>query len=175
MRLLFSHLRGGHQTEEQEAEENSKINYSKLVKQALPCLWPQGLLLQLRVVLCVCALAISRMANIAIPLIYKRAVDLLAEFTKEGTQRSFFPTSFSSIPPFTRQVSSYIVAYVALKSYMGLQSDLRNLIFTPVAQHTRERIQLAVLGHLHALSHRYHLTRKTGATIHVRGALPCVG
>jgi ABC-type transport system involved in Fe-S cluster assembly fused permease/ATPase subunit len=36
-----------------------------------------------------------------------------------------------------------------------------------VAQATRRRIQLGVLRHLHALSHHYHTSRKTGAVLHV--------
>ena len=61
----------------------------------------------------------------------------------------------------------YVLCYVCLKGYVGVQADVRNIIFTPVSQFIRKRIQLAVLNHLHALSHNYHIARKTGAVLHV--------
>jgi len=98
--------------------------------------------------------------------------------TAQGAQESDTPASFP--PPLSpifalgvqdtekwKGVLFYVAGYVFLKSYVGVQADVRNFIFTPVSQFTRKRLQLAVLNHLHSLSHKYHIGKKTGAVLHV--------
>ena len=212
--------------------EEPTIPSRALIRLALQHLWPEGLALQCRLVLCVVVLVLSRVCNMLIPLCYKGAIDVLSESKQhaEAPRPEPAPTSqvlsdsgaawllqsgwasalsllsraagFSSSDTTAsgglwssagggeaaldrgkgsplpgpegeamtdkgRRVLGYVAAYVCLKSYVGVQADVRNLIFTPVSQSTRQRLQLTVLAHLHALSHSYHLTRKTGAVLQV--------
>jgi hypothetical protein len=179
-----------------KTSEESRILYGKMISQALPFLWPDGWALRCRMVLCALALIFSRLCNMMIPLCYKGAIDALSNApplrpqpgsapTSPVTAASldfwnrFFPPSESTaqhagdteptqaMRETWKTVVGYVAAYVCLKGYVGVQADVRNLIFTPVSQFTRKRSQLCVLNHLHALSNSYHAGRKTGAVLHV--------
>ena len=173
-----------------------RLSYGKMIGQALPFLWPDGWALRLRMVLCACALVFSRICNMLIPLCYKGAIDALSNAPSFGHGRETAPTSAVPSESFDllfrywytsaganerpdndegkqavldtwNKVCFYVVGYVCLKGYVGVQADVRNLIFTPVSQFTRKRSQLCVLNHLHSLSNSYHAGRKTGTVLHV--------
>jgi ATP-binding cassette subfamily B protein len=117
------------------------------IKSLLPYLWPKGALeLRLRVVAAMSCLIVAKLASVAVPLYYKRAVDAL-----------------------TPHASAIIVAPVALiLAYAGLRvagqifGEFRDAIFAKVAQRAVRRIGLATFRHLHSLSLRFHLDRQTG-------------
>ena len=58
---------------------------------------------------------------------------------------------------------SLLLAYGALKMGNALFSELRDVLFTRVRYRAMRRLTLRTLEHLHALSLRFHLERKTGA------------
>ncbi len=146
----------------------SKIAYKQLLTRAMKMIWPEDPWLRVRVIVCLGLLVWSRLVNMLIPQLYKLAVDALQQTKNTGTtgpgQMPTSPVSGSAhVPNFMHTISSLftrnrtewmIFAYVGLKLFVGLQGDLKNLIFTPVANHIQITVQLAVFRHLHALSHR---------------------
>ena len=132
-----------------------KMAYWQLIRKALDLAWPSGHAgLQARVFLSLALIAWSRFTNMMIPQLYKAAVDDLS-----------LPQGTSPVDPGKRGALWYICAYVATKAFVGLQGDVKSLIFTPVAQYVKRHVQLTVFDHLHSLSHRYHLGRKTGTVM----------
>lgn len=132
-----------------------RMAYASLLRKALELAWPSHHAgLQLRVFLALGLIAWSRVANLLIPQLYKAAVDRLS------------PPETSSAAK-GGSVALYICAYAAMRAFVALQSDVKNLVFTPVAQYIKRHVQLVVFSHLHSLSHRYHLGRKTGTILQV--------
>ncbi|HEX3537856.1 MAG TPA: ABC transporter ATP-binding protein/permease, partial [Stellaceae bacterium] len=111
-----------------------------------PYLWPrESLELRVRVVLAVGFLFAGKLINITVPLFYKQAVDAL------GTP------SVATVP--VALILGYGVARVLALGF----NELRDAIFAKVGQRAVRRVALLVFRHIHSLSLRYHLDRRTGA------------
>ena len=116
-------------------------NDIKTLKSLAPFLWDyRG-----RVALALGSLVLSKVANVGIPLVLKGIVDALG---KTGSQL-LLPLSL-------------LLAYGALRLASSLFNELRDSIFSRVRYGAMRRISTRVLDHLHRLSLRYHLERKTG-------------
>ncbi len=110
-------------------------------------LWPKNEWgLRTRVVIALALLVLAKVANVYVPLLYKRVVDAL------GTP----PAEFMIVP--VALILAYGVARVAAQAF----GEVRDAVFAPVAQRAIRNLALDVFGHLHALSLRFHLERQTG-------------
>lgn len=128
--------------------EKGRFKYELRALKALgPYLWPRDSFeLRARVVLALALLFGGKLVNIAVPFLYKRAVDALSP-GKVG---------FVAVP--IAIILAYGLARVTAQSF----NELRNAVFTKVAQRAVRRVALAVFRHVHALSLRFHLERRTG-------------
>ncbi len=90
-------------------------------------------------------LVAAKLATIAVPLVLKRIVDTL----------DLVPTPL--VVP-----ALLLMAYGALRLSSTLFQELRQVVFARVMARTSRRITLRVFEHLHALSLRFHLDRRTG-------------
>ncbi len=112
----------------------------------LPHLWPQGDFgLRLRVILAVLCLIVAKIANVYVPILFKKMVDLLST-----------PAGLVAIP--IGLLLAYGLARVLSQSF----AELRDGIFARVAQRAIRKVALATFRHLHSLSLRFHLDRQTG-------------
>jgi ABC-type transport system involved in Fe-S cluster assembly fused permease/ATPase subunit len=108
-------------------------------------LWPQVWHYRVRVGITLLFLVIAKVANIGVPLILKQLVDKL------------------DITPKPLLVPLLLlVAYGALRLSSSLFQELRQIVFARVMARTSRQITLRVFEHLHALSLRFHLDRRTG-------------
>ena len=130
---------------------NQKINGWSTIVRVAPYLWPAGQVwIKWRVVVALVLLLASRLVSVATPLVYKWAVDALG--------------GVDSTPAFMLGAGAVglTVAYgVARLFNVGFQ-QLRDVVFTPVGQRALRRLALETFTHIHLLSMRYHITRKTG-------------
>src|SRR5688500_10939739 len=101
--------------------------------------------LRLRVVATMALLAGMALVNALVPLLFARAVDGLAQ----GSAALTAPLAI-------------VLAYVGLQWLAKLMSELRWALYGPIEQRTRRRLARQSLEHLHALSLRFHLGRRTG-------------
>jgi ATP-binding cassette, subfamily B, heavy metal transporter len=125
------------------------IDGLKALKELFPYLWPRDSLeLRARVVLAVVLLAGGKLVNITIPFFYKGAVDALSG--KGGA------AGIVAVPVML------IVAYGAARLASGSFNELRNAVFAKVEQRAVRRVALTAFKHLHSLSLRFHLDRRTG-------------
>ena len=109
----------------------------------LPYLWEyRG-----RVALALACLILAKLANIGVPLTLKRIVDSL---DPQQQAAIMLPVSL-------------LLAYGALKLGNALCSELRDVLFARVRYRAMRRLTVRTLAHLHELSLRFHLERKTGA------------
>jgi ATP-binding cassette, subfamily B, heavy metal transporter len=111
-----------------------------------PYLWPRNSFkLRARVVLAVAFLLAGKLVNIYVPLLYKGAVDALSP-----------SHALITVPV------ALIVAYGAARVLSQGFNELRNAVFAKVSQRAIRRLALRAFRHVHALSLRFHLDRRTG-------------
>ena len=118
----------------------------RALKSLAPYLWPRDLIeLRTRVVLAVAFLLAGKGVNIYVPILYKRAVDALS------------PAHAVIAVPL-----ALIVAYGLARVMSQGFNELRNAVFAKVSQRAIRRLALRAFRHIHALSLRFHLERRTG-------------
>jgi ABC-type transport system involved in Fe-S cluster assembly fused permease/ATPase subunit len=111
-----------------------------------PYLWPRNSPeLRVRVVLAVVFLLAGKLVNICVPLLYKHAVDALS------------PANLAVAVPIAL-IIAYGVARVMAQGF----NELRNAVFAKVSQRAIRRLALSAFRHVHTLSLRFHLERRTG-------------
>ncbi|MEX0285918.1 MAG: ABC transporter ATP-binding protein/permease [Paracoccaceae bacterium] len=121
----------------------------RTMRKVVPYFWPsEGFFwVKRRVVIALVMLLASKLIAVYTPILYKGAVDALAN---------------DGVPPLALGAVGLTVAYgVARLMNVGFQ-QLRDAIFAPVAQRALRRLALETFRHIHQLSMRYHITRKTG-------------
>lgn len=132
------------------SEEASAARRSGLrtIRRVAPYLWPEGhTWVKRRVVLALLALLLGKIVAVGTPLLYKQAVDTLAG---EG------------VSPLMLGAVGLTVAYGMARLLSNGFQQLRDVIFAAVGQRALRALALETFTHIHRLSMRYHLTRKTG-------------
>ncbi|MGY0713927.1 ABCB family ABC transporter ATP-binding protein/permease [Azospirillum argentinense] len=130
------------------AEAASSTGDMAALRSLVPYLWPRDSFeTKLRVVVALILLVGAKVANVWVPIFYKRAVDALLP----GDAGALV-----TIP------LGLIVAYGLARVMSLVFAELRDAVFANVAQRTIRKVALSVFQHLHALSLRFHLERQTG-------------
>ena len=120
----------------------------RTVKRVSPFLWPVGNFdLRARVVLALLALVATKFVAIIAPILQAWAVDDLAG---------------SGVPDFALGAIGLTVAYGMARIATNGFQQIRDALFAKVAQRALRRLALDTFEHIHRLSLRYHITRKTG-------------
>lgn len=122
----------------------------------MPFLWPKkDFFLQFRVIFCFVLLLAGRVINLYVPIYNKKIVDSLSER----------PLTFRW---------DWVLIYVGFKflqgggtGSMGLLNNLRSFLWIRIQQYTTREIEVELFRHLHSLSLRWHLNRKTGEVLRV--------
>jgi ABC-type transport system involved in Fe-S cluster assembly fused permease/ATPase subunit len=135
-----------------EQEQSSGM---RTIRKVLPYLWPSEkgyAWVKWRVLIALGFLVLSKVVSVGLPFFYKGAVDALAP--ENGTEVTVFYMTMGAV--------GLTVAYgMARLTNVGFQ-QLRDAIFARVGQRALRRLALETFRHIHALSLRYHITRKTG-------------
>ena len=122
-----------------------------VIRRVVPYLWPEGNTgVKIRVVTSLLALFLSQIIAVITPQFFSRAVDALAPEDPTGATL----LGFGAV--------GLVLAYgIARIMSVGLQ-QLRDAIFARVGQGALRALALETFTHIHRLSMRYHITRKTG-------------
>ncbi len=123
------------------------------VRRLRPYIWPADRIdLKLRVLFAVLLMVAAKLATIAIPYAYKWTTDAL---TGNAADRIPLPALLSGVVALT-------LIYGLLRILMALFTQGRDALFAAVAMNAVRRLAIEVFVHLHQLSLRFHLERKTG-------------
>jgi len=121
-----------------------------------PYIWPKGRPdLERRVALTFALLFVGKFVNTAVPFAFKWAADAVAE---GGAQAS--STIVAGAIGFT-------LLYGFLRAAYALLTQWRDGLFAAVAMHAVVRLANDVFVHMHQLSMRFHISRKTGGLTRV--------
>src|SRR5947209_8397869 len=127
-----------------------------------PYIWPtERRDLKLRVALSMLLLMAAKLATIAVPFTFKWATDAL---TGEGSA----PVAPSSWLAWALAAPLLmVVAYGGMRILMAALTQMRDGIFAKVAMNAVRRLAYRAFEHMHQLSLRFHLERKTGGLTRV--------
>ena len=116
------------------------------VKLFFPYLWPADRPdLRRRVLFALGFLVLAKIANVIVPYFYKAAVDALS-----------VEATVITVP--ILMIIAYGLARVGSQAF----AELRDSVFARVGQYAVRRLGLSTFEHLHRLSMRFHLERRTG-------------
>jgi ABC-type transport system involved in Fe-S cluster assembly fused permease/ATPase subunit len=115
-------------------------------------MWPEGRPdLRLRVGLAIGALLASKVATTLVPFAYKGIIDSL-----DGTTPDSALILGIAVPV------ALVIAYVLGNIIDAGFQQLRDVLFASVGQHAVRKLALETFHHMHRLSLRFHLQRRTG-------------
>ncbi|HQU66616.1 MAG TPA: ABC transporter ATP-binding protein/permease [Albidovulum sp.] len=123
----------------------------RTMERVAPYLWPADeSWVKRRVVLSLLALVVAKVVSVTTPFFYKAAVDMLSgEARDDGWLLAFGAIGLT-------------VAYGLARLGATGFNELRDVIFVRVGQRALRKLALETFTHIHRLSMRYHITRKTG-------------
>ncbi|MBM1222392.1 ABC transporter ATP-binding protein/permease [Ponticoccus sp. SC2-23] len=131
--------------------DGAKVSGWRTIRKVVPYLWPEDEpVMKARVILAVAMLVLAKLIAVSTPLFFKWAVDSLGDPTE-------VPGGMLAIG-----AVGITIAYGVFRLMnVGFQ-QLRDVFFTPVGQRALRKLASETFMHIHRLSMRYHITRKTG-------------
>jgi len=125
-----------------------------------PYIWPADRRdLKLRVLGAMALLLAAKLATVAVPFTFKWATDALA-----GTGSAPAADWFAWVVAVPIAMT---IAYGGMRVLMALLQQTRDGVFAKVAMHAVRRLAYRTFVHMHELSLRFHLERKTGGLTRV--------
>jgi len=117
------------------------------LKRFLPYLWPAGHTEhKVRIVLAGLIILASKGVQLSMGFLYGAAIDRMVPGMEEGVALAI----------------GLVLAYAGARFAGVLFDNLRNVVFERVGQDATRELAIATFSHLHALSLRFHLARRTG-------------
>jgi ATP-binding cassette subfamily B protein len=131
-----------------DIEKQERASGWRTIKRVTPYLWPEGeSWVKRRVLIAMAALLLSKVIAVYTPVIYRDAVNAL---------------SGEGLSDLMLGAVGLTVAYGMARIFAAGFQQLRDGVFAAVAQRALRQLALETFTHIHRLSMRYHITRKTG-------------
>jgi ABC-type transport system involved in Fe-S cluster assembly fused permease/ATPase subunit len=154
-----------HHPRPSESESRISANRGALLTTLIhlwPYIWPSDRRdLKLRVIGSLALLLAAKLATIAVPFTFKWATDALAGQGSAPVAASDWLLWAIAAPVVMT------VAYGGMRILMAALTQLRDGLFAKVAMHAVRRLAYRTFVHMHELSLRFHLERKTGGLTRV--------
>lgn len=145
-------------TESKESQESkaagaqARRRQGRVLISMLPFLWADSRV-RLLVFIAMLGLVGSRLVSVVVPLLFARSVDAFG-VNNPGHETV---TALVALP------LGLILAYGTARVMQVVLQELRDWTFAPVGQQAMREIALTCFRHMHNLSLRFHLERRTGA------------
>jgi len=140
-----------------DAVLQARSGHFAVLRELLPYVWPADRPdLRWRVVFALLALVVAKAITLAVPIAYKQVVDWLTGHASGAGVANVSAIGLAALP------AMLIIAYGVGRVLMVLFAQFRDIWFTVVAQHAVRELAIKTFRHLHALSLRFHLERRTG-------------
>ena len=121
------------------------------MKRVAPYLWPEGeAWVKRRVVAAMVFLVLAKVISVTMPFMYKQAVDSLTGKSPDAATM----LGLGAV--------GLTIAYGLARFGSVAFGELRDIVFVKVGQRALRKLALETFTHIHRLSLRYHITRKTG-------------
>lgn len=140
------------ETENSIDDNEKQDNHFATIKELWRYIWPDGRLdLKIRVFLAMVFLVLAKVIGIYVPFLFKDAVDILTGDVKPDAMMIT-----AAVPV------GLIIGYGTARVLTQAFGEIRDAIFVKVGQNALRNIALNTFRHLHLLSLRFHLERRTG-------------
>ncbi|HMT42793.1 ABC transporter transmembrane domain-containing protein, partial [Sphingorhabdus sp.] len=141
------------QPENGKEKEPAKAEASfATLKRFLPYLWPKDMpALRIRIVIAMLLVLVSKGVQLSMGFVYGAAIDRMQPGLEAGVWIAI----------------GLVVAYTGARFGGVLFDNLRNTVFERVGQDATRRLAENTFAHLHRLSMRFHMNRRTGAVTKV--------
>ncbi len=128
------------------------------LRRFLPYLWPDGAPgLKARIIIALALVVLSKVVQVyGAAYALKAVVDAMAPSQQGGGERDVITF-----------VILMVIGYAAARLFTTVFDNLRNTVFEKVGQDATRRLAIVTFRHLHQLSLRFHLERRTGAVTKV--------
>jgi len=118
-----------------------------------PYLWPPGnIAFKVRSILALLLTIMGKFVLVGAPFIFGWAIDAVNK--AQGNEQDWSAVLIG--------VSGFILGYGALRLLSVILTEGREYIFAPVAQFAQRSVATATFTHMHRLSLRFHLDKRTG-------------
>ncbi|CAF0928654.1 unnamed protein product [Didymodactylos carnosus] len=164
------------QIEEARANENVWSKFFRHFKTLVPYIWPKGNYgLQLNIFICLVILIAGRILSLEVPRYTKLITD---ELINSGADNNSVTDTFLNLGQVFRTPQTWpwkLVTILMVLRFLqgaglfgsGALGILRTLLWVKVEQYTTRTLKLRVFSHLHNLSLKWHLSRKTGEVLRI--------
>ena len=123
-----------------------------VMRRFLPYLWPKNEAgLRARIVFALLLVVVSKLIQLSMAWLYGQAIDRMVPGMEDGVAIAV----------------ALVAAYAGARFGGVLFDNLRNVVFERVGQEATRRLAENVFSHLHNLSMRFHMNRRTGAVTKV--------
>ncbi|MGI8875143.1 MAG: ABCB family ABC transporter ATP-binding protein/permease [Egibacteraceae bacterium] len=140
-------------TDAAQRPETEASSSWRTIRRVSPYLWPKdNPSVRMRVVLAMAALIVAKIATVITPFFFKGAVDNLAP--EAAAEPAGFLLAAGAV--------GLTIAYGVMRLAGVAFNQLRDGIFARVGQGALRSLAIETFRHIHALSLRYHITRRTG-------------
>ena len=130
----------------------SRAEPIRVLRGLAPYVWPAGRAdLKRRVVIAFVLLLLAKLVTVSVPLIYKAATDALVD-----------ANNLTGIKGLSLAIAAVIVMYGVARILMSAFTQARDVLFTQVTANAVRGLTLRTFEHMHRLSLRFHLERRTG-------------
>jgi ABC-type transport system involved in Fe-S cluster assembly fused permease/ATPase subunit len=134
-----------------DASPDTKPDFA-VMKRFLPYLWPKNQAgLRVRIIIALLLVIVSKLIQLSMAWVYGQAIDRMVPGMEDGVAIAI----------------ALVAAYAGARFGGVLFDNLRNVVFERVGQEATRRLAENVFSHLHHLSMRFHMNRRTGAVTKV--------
>ena len=133
---------------DRELNQEEKRSALRTIRRVGPYLWPQdNSAVKTRLIVSMLLLVLAKLVSAGTPFLYGYTVDSLV---------------LPDASLFVIGAIGLIIAYGLARVLSNGFQQLRDVVFAPVAQRALRSLALETFQHIHNLSMRYHITRRTG-------------
>src|SRR5712671_7799453 len=161
-RKMSEHLRSPHTMRREVSADGGRL--TRTLVDLWPYIWPSDRRdLKGRVLWSLVLLVAAKLATIAVPFTFKFATDALAQRSEDlqGTTGNSWIAWVIATPLLMT------AGYGGTRILMAAFTQMRDGMFAKVAMHAVRRLAILTFEHMHLLSLRFHLERKTGGLTRV--------
>ena len=134
----------------------------QVLRDLMPYMWPPGRRdLRIEVVLGCLSLVVAKVVTVMVSFAFAGATNWLTSAAHADTPAAELGLGLAIVP------AMLIVSYGVARVMMMILNQLRDVLFTRVSQHAVRNITTKTFRHLHALSLRFHLERRTGSVTRI--------
>ena len=150
--------------------EQGQTSLVATIRHLWPYIWPDDRAdLRMRIYAALVLMVVAKVVTVAVPYAFKWATDALV-----GREDA----AVNHLPAILAGPLALTLVYGLLRMLMAVLTQARDALFASVAMHAVRRMANDVFVHLHELSLRFHLERKTGGLTRVlergRGAIETI-